>query len=194
MSRQILLDTCERILALVGDRAEAEVTVSGGRSALTRFANSYIHQNVAEDGHWARLKVVVDGRQATASTSRLSTGLKDLVERALAAAALRPVDPGWPGLAPPVEARQSQAYDEATHLAAPDVRAAVVEEFVRAGDGMRLQAAGFCSTSGHESAFANSAGQRLWAMTSHAQVEGIQRSAVLDGGDLPALHRPRRTG
>ncbi len=182
MTREILLDTCERVLALVGDRAEAEVTVTSGRSALTRFANSYIHQNVADAGQWARLKVVVDGRLATASTSRLATGLKDLVERALEAAQLRPVDPGWPGLAPPADAPESVAYDEETHVAPPDARAAVVEGFVRAGDGLRLTAAGFCSTGGHETAFANSAGQRLWSRTSHAMVEGIQRSDALDGG------------
>jgi len=182
MSSEILLDTCERILALVGDRAEAEVTVTNGRSGLTRFANSYIHQNVAEASQWARLKVVVDGRQATAGTSRLSTGLRDLVERAIAAAGLRSVDPGWPGLAPPVAARPSSNYDEETLLAPPELRAAIVEDFVRAGDGLRLNAAGYSSTSGHETAFANSAGQRLWSQTSHAQVEGIQRSGALDGG------------
>lgn len=182
MTREILLDTCERVLALVGDRAEAEVTITSGRSALTRFANSFIHQNVAEAGQWARLKVVVDGRLATAGTSRLATGLKDLVERALAAAQLRPVDPGWPGLAPAAEAPESVAYDEATHLAAPELRAEVVEGFVRAGDGLPLHAAGFCSTAGHETAFANSVGQRLWGRISHAMVEGIQRSAALDGG------------
>src|SRR5207253_9859693 len=90
--RELALAMCARVLDLVGDRAEAEVTVTSGRSGLTRFANSFIHQNVAESGQWARLKVVVDGRLATASTSRLTTGLKDLVERALEAARLRPVD------------------------------------------------------------------------------------------------------
>lgn len=181
MSR-VLLDTCERVLALVGDRAEAEVSVSSGRSALTRFANNHIHQNVADAGQSVRLKVVVDGRAATASTSRVSSGLKDLVERALAAARLRPSDPLWPGLATAAPALRSASYDEATHTADPDVRATIVEQFVRAGEAAHLTAAGFCSTSGYESAFANSAGQRLHGRVSRAVVEGIHRSAVADGG------------
>ncbi len=37
---EALLRTCERVLELVGDRAEAEVTISSARSGLTRFANS----------------------------------------------------------------------------------------------------------------------------------------------------------
>jgi hypothetical protein len=41
------LDIAARLVELVGDRAEAEATVVRGRTALTRFANSFIHQNVA---------------------------------------------------------------------------------------------------------------------------------------------------
>jgi predicted Zn-dependent protease len=188
---QGLLTTCDRILELVGDRAEAEVSVSSGRSGLTRFANSAIHQNVADSTQWARLKVVLDGRSATASTSRLATGLPALVDRALEAAALRPVDPGWPGVAPPAPPPPSpDRYDEATFLAAPAERAEVVRAFVAAGGGggggagggtAGLTAAGLCATGGGEVAFANSAGQRLWARSTSATVEGIQRSATADG-------------
>ena len=78
--RELALATCARVLDLVGDRGEAEVTVTSGRSGLTRFANSFIHQNVAEDGIWVRLRVVVDGRSATASTTRVATGLSDMVD------------------------------------------------------------------------------------------------------------------
>ena len=39
---------CERVLRLVGTDAEAEVTVTAGTEALTRFATSFIHQNVAD--------------------------------------------------------------------------------------------------------------------------------------------------
>ena len=51
------LETCDRLVELVGDRAEAEAACSTGRSALTRFANSSIHQNVAEDFVWARVRL-----------------------------------------------------------------------------------------------------------------------------------------
>jgi predicted Zn-dependent protease len=185
----LLLATCARVLELVGDRAEAEVTVSAGRSGLTRFANSFIHQNVADNSQWARLKVVVGGRQATAGTSLLSTGLADMVARALAAAALRPPDPEWPGLVPPGGPVTAQPrpgadprYDAATHVAEPGARATVVKGFVDQGRRDGFEAAGFCQTAGHEVAFANSAGHRAWGRTTRAQVEGIHRSPVADGG------------
>ena len=174
------LDVCDRVLELVGDRAEAEVGVSRGRSALTRFANSAIHQNVADDGAWTGLKVVVDGRWATTGTNRTDPeALARLVERALEAARLRPVDPDWPGLAPPAPAPDVDHYDEATALAGPPTRAEVVRDFVAAGPG--LSGAGFCDTSGWSSAFANSAGQRLEGRSSRATVEGIHRTATSDG-------------
>ncbi|MDQ4132701.1 MAG: TldD/PmbA family protein, partial [Actinomycetota bacterium] len=87
-------EVCEAVLALVGDRAQAEVTAGSGRRALTRFANSYIHQNVADDSWWVRLKVAADGRQAVAGTNRVDDeSLERLVTRTLEAASLRPVDP-----------------------------------------------------------------------------------------------------
>jgi predicted Zn-dependent protease len=168
------------VLGKVGDRAEAEVTVVQGRSALTRFANSYIHQNVAQDFRWARLRVSAGGRLASASTDRTDDeGLTGLVERTLAAAQLRAVDPDWPGLAPPARAPEVRSYDEATHFADPALRAEVVRDFVDAGEGLR--AAGFCDSDGSFVAFANSAGQRLEGRRSSSTIEAIHRTAMSDG-------------
>src|SRR5680860_373016 len=67
MSRE--LDISERIVGLVGDSGEAEVTVFAGPTGLTRFANSYIHQNVAEEQLAVSLKVAARGRVASATTT-----------------------------------------------------------------------------------------------------------------------------
>ncbi len=175
------LETADRLVALVGDRAEAEANVSTGRSALTRFANSSIHQNVANDFVGARLRVSVGGRIASASTDRPdAAGLERLVERTLAAAAMRAVDPEWPGLAPAAPAPAGSSYDEATHLADPALRAGIVRRFVDAG-GPGVRAAGYCDSNGSVSAFANSAGQRLAGRSSSATIEAIQRTATSDG-------------
>ncbi|MDP1804120.1 MAG: DNA gyrase modulator, partial [Acidimicrobiales bacterium] len=174
------LETAHRLVDLVGDRAEAEATCATGRSALTRFANSSIHQNVADDYVWARVRVAVGGRVASASTDRpTEEGLARLVERSLAAAAMRDVDPEWPGLAPPAPAPETHAYDEATHLADPALRAQVVREFVDAGP--ELRAAGYVDSNGSFSAFANSAGQRLVGRSSSSTIEAIHRTATSDG-------------
>src|SRR3546814_11530983 len=81
-------DVCDRVLALVGDRAEALVSHSVGTAGLTRFANSRIHQNVAEDQAHLRLRVIVGGgRVAQATTTRLdAASLHRPVDSTLAAA------------------------------------------------------------------------------------------------------------
>jgi predicted Zn-dependent protease len=173
-------EICEVVLERVAGRAEAEVAASRGRHALTRFANSHIHQNVADDSVGVRLRLVAGGRLAAASTNRADAeSLDRLVEGALEAARLRPVDPGWPGLAPPAPASGPGHHDVATHRAPPEERARVVAGFVAAGPG--LAGAGFCSSGGYELAFANTAGQRLGGRASSAAVDAIHRTPSSDG-------------
>lgn len=166
----------DQVLALVGDRGQALVWVSGGQASLTRFANSSIHQNVSEDTSGVRLQVTVaGGRTASASTNLAdSDGLAALVERALAAAALRPEDPDWPGLSEPAAVRGDDHWDDATAGASAQTRAEAVKAFVAAGEG--LEAAGYCSSSWAEVAVANSAGQRLTGRSTSAVISGIQRA------------------
>ena len=170
----------DQVVAMVGDRAEAEVTMSAGRSALTRFANSFIHQNVGETYHAVSLRVAADGHVARGSSNRVDDdSLGSLVEGTLEAAALSPVDPDWPGPAPARAAAQVDHYDAATAEASPDQRAAVVKEFVDAGEG--LLAAGFCDTDAGEQAFANSLGQRLYGKATRATVDGIHQTGESAG-------------
>ena len=42
---------------------EVEVLFSGGKSALTRFANNIIHQNVAEESYGVSVRTVFGGRR-----------------------------------------------------------------------------------------------------------------------------------
>jgi predicted Zn-dependent protease len=170
------MELCEQVLDLVGDRAEAQVTAQRGRSALTRFANSFIHQNVGEAGVSVSLKLALpDGRVAATSTTRADAdGLRTLVDRTLAAAALRPVDPDWPGLAPPGPVADVDHHDPATEEATPDERARRVRAFVDAD--RQLRAAGYCDTDGGTTAFANSAGQRAEGRNSRATIDGIHQT------------------
>jgi predicted Zn-dependent protease len=180
-----LLDVCDRVLARVGADAEAEVTVSTGTDALTRFATSFIHQNVADATQRVHLRVALDGRVAEAVGNQTDDDAVDrLVSSAIDAARLRPVDPGWPGLAPPAPAPAIEHWDEATAGADPDARADRVGAFVSAADG--LETAGFCSTNGEVTAFANSAGQRLSGRASAAILDGIARTATSDGSGRAA--------
>jgi len=166
------LRLAESVLDRIGDTAEAEVRVAGGGSSLTRFANSFIHQNVGEEGDIVSLRMALDGRVASGTTSNIDpVRLDAFVAGTLERCRVQPVDPHWPGVATqdpgggPVD-----HYDQATADADPTERAIRVASFVATGPGMR--AAGYCQTSDAQIVFANSAGIRH---------EGRYTTAVLDG-------------
>jgi predicted Zn-dependent protease len=173
--------TCDRVLALVGDRAAALVTSSDGSEALTRFANSHIHQNMAGDEGHVRLRVIVDGgRTAQAGTTRVDDdGLARLVEGTLAAARLRPADPDDPGLAPPGTTAAVDHHDAATQAADPTERAAVVADFVATGAG--LESAGYCSTEGDTHVLCSTTGVRYASRRTMAQIDAIHRAPAAAG-------------
>src|SRR5258705_11847445 len=61
---------------------EVEAYFYGGRSALTRFANNVIHQNVAEENYGVSVRTVFGGRKARASTNKLDDESLQRVVRA----------------------------------------------------------------------------------------------------------------
>jgi len=182
----------ERVLVLVARAsagAQAEVSVRLGREALTRFANSRIHQNVDGESSHVSLRVAEDGRVASASLDGPLTDetLGRLVDDALASARVRPVDPDWPGVAAPAVIEAVDHWDEETAAAAPGDRAHRVADFVRAAGG--LEAAGYCSTESVVLAFANSAGQAAVGRATSADMDGIARTATSDGAARAASVR-----
>ena len=186
------LELAEHVLDLVRTRAadaEVEVTVRRGTEALTRFANSFIHQNVATEVNHVLLRVALDGRNASTSIDGPAddASLGRVIDGVLEAMRVRPPDPDWPGLAPRAAAPDVEHWDDATAAADPDDRAARVRAFVDAGGG--LETAGFCSTSAIHVAFASSAGQRLTGRATAAELDGIARTPTADGSSRRASVR-----
>ena len=175
LARQVL----ERTVA-ASPSADVEVSVDHNRPALTRFANSVIHQNVAEEFVQVGVRVHVDGRTASASSTVVGEGgLDALVGRVLAAVALAPLDPGWPGVAPPAPLGAVADVDPSTADASPEDRATIVADFVDAAGG--LETAGYCRTNHWRGAFANSAGHVAAAARADAGLAGIARRDGADG-------------
>jgi predicted Zn-dependent protease len=186
------LELAEHVLDLVRSRAadaEVEVTIRQGTEALTRFANSFIHQNVAAEVNHVLLRVAIDGRNAATSVDGPAddTTLTRAIEGVLESVRVRPPDPDWPGLAPRAAAPDVEHWDDATAAADPVERAARVRAFVDAAGG--LETAGFCSTSAVHLAFANSAGQRLTGRGTAAALDGIARTPTADGSGRSASVR-----
>jgi predicted Zn-dependent protease len=178
-----LATIADQVLQLVGAQAvgaEADVHVIGTAEGLTRFAASFVHQNVAEEDLRVRLRVAVDGRWAVANSNRVdAASLAGLVSSTVDAARLRPVDPAYPGMAPPEPAAATGNWDDATAATTPDQRAAVVRDFVAAAGG--LETAGYAATTADRAVYANTAGQRLFGHTTSAAVDGIARTGSSDG-------------
>jgi predicted Zn-dependent protease len=160
--------------------AEAEVLVDTTNLALTRFANSMIHQNVADETTSVRLVAHVDGRTVTSTTTvTADDALQAFVERTLDAARLAPLDPGWPGLSPEAKLATGGTVDDAVANATPADRAERIRAFVDAAGG--LTTAGYCRTRHTRAAFANSVGQAVSGTTAEIAMDGIARTASSDG-------------
>ena len=171
--------TAERVLDLAPKGFDCEVVVTTGTSALTRFANSFIHQNVSEQTTSASLTLSIDGRVSTSSGTVTSDTLEGFVERAAEATKVAPLNPDWPGLTEPTEISGPRAVPVATADVSPDDRAGLVHEFVAAGDGMA--SAGYCATGTSTVVFANSRGHSATGATASAILDGIQQSDGVAG-------------
>lgn len=197
-------EAARRVVEMVGDRAEAEAIVTFGREELTRFANSFIHQNVGSEYTRVRLRVADGGRVAAVTGNRADdASLARLAEDALTVASTQPVDHDWPGVAPAGHGGDGDFSDPSTVEATPPDRAGVVADFVAAGEGML--AAGFCDSDSFEAAFANSNGRDGSYRGSRATIDGIHQTgesagsahqtsralAALDGAAAGALAADR---
>jgi len=171
-----------QVLELVGGQADAAVMVTHTRQGLTRFANSFVHQNVVDERVEVSLQLSAAGRPASAVTYRSDTdALRGLVDRTIYSASLRPLDPQWPGLSPPAAliGAADVHYDPSTAAAGPDDRAMAVAAFV--GERKGLTAAGFCETRVDECFFAKSAGQAVASRCTTAAFDAICRCDGSDG-------------
>ena len=85
---------------------DVEVTLGAADTALTRFANNAIHQNVSERRRFLSIRTVVDHRTARASTNRFDdASVRAAVEEALAITRSAEPDPELLPMAEPGELR-----------------------------------------------------------------------------------------
>jgi predicted Zn-dependent protease len=166
---------------------EAEVLVIAGDSALTRFANNEIHQNVAERSLSVNLRYVVGRRIAVVSTGKVDAdGLRTLVHRAAAIARSCEELEDWAGLPAPSGAPGAVvgggvvAWSDGTAKATPELRAEGVRAVIAAAESAGVQAYGAFSTDAEAVAVANSAGVRAAERRTSSQLLTVQMSP--DGG------------
>ncbi len=169
----------ERVLDLVPAGFDCEVIVTSGTGALTRFANSFIHQNVSEQTTSASLTLAINGRVSTSSGTVTAETLEEFVQRAAEATRVAPLNPDWPGLTEPTEISGPRPVPAATAAVSPDDRAGLVHDFVAAGEGMA--SAGYCATSASTVVFVNSRGHSATGAAASAILDGIQQAGGVAG-------------
>jgi len=185
-SPEAALAVAEEVLerALRGGATEAEVLLTAEDSALTRFANSEIHQNVAERSMGVNLRFVVGSRVAVIATDRIDgTGLRNLVGRAATIARSCEARPDWPGLPAPQAATgpATPAWASGTADASPEFRAAAVREVIAEADAADVLAFGSFATGSEIVAVASSTGIRASERRSASQLLTVHSSP--DGGN-----------
>ncbi len=158
------LAAAERAVALAtaAGAGETEAVVSVEGAQLTRFANSEIHQNVAETDGSINLRVAIGKRVGVASSNRLDDdGLRRLADTAVSIARNSAELEDWGGLPDPTPVRELPAgWSEATAAATPEQRAEGVRAVIAAADAVGVRAFGSFSTSAEHLAVANSHGVR----------------------------------
>lgn len=139
--------------------AQTEVLFLGVESALTRFANNHIHQNVAESNHELRVRAVVGKRTGVASTNQLDDeSLRRVTEQALEIAQLQPENPEFHSLPSPLPLSSAPTYSPQTAQFTPEERARRVGIIVQLAKERGLESAGAFSTDTSYIAVANSLG------------------------------------
>ena len=152
-------------LAEAAGASEAEALVVASESALTRFANSEIHQNVASTEVFVNLRVARGRRIGVASTGRLDAeGLRALVERATDIAGNVEELEDWAGLPEPDPGGAAEplaaAWSDGTARATPELRAEGARAVIAAADAAGVIAYGSFATDAEAIAVASSKGIR----------------------------------
>ncbi len=154
---------------------EVECLFYGGRSALTRFANNTIHQNMAEENYGVSVRTVFGGRTARATTNKFDDeSLRNVVKASEDLAKVQEPDPD---LLPVPNAGEGALTTRApsrhfaeTAALTPEQRADGVGKIVAIAQKQKLTTAGiFASSESIESIF-NSRGLNQWHTQTSAEV------------------------
>ena len=159
----------EEIFARVQDAArafgitEVEAMIGATASALTRFANNTIHQNVAEHSSHLSVRVQENGRTARATTNRLDdASIRSVVSDAVAIARASDPEPSLLPLAEPAAVAAVIRFSETTARVTPGHRAERAAEAISVVREADQTAAGIYSTESSSDALFNSRGVSVW--------------------------------
>jgi predicted Zn-dependent protease len=161
---------------------QTEVVILSGDEYLTRFADSTIHQNVAETNAEVRIRVALGRRVGVATTNKLDAeALGQTLEDALSIAKLLPENPDFGSLPEPQTIADVTAFSEATAGCTPERRARGVGSICLRAREAGVVASGALTTAVFEMAVANSLGTFVYFPTTSANVNTVVMSDTSAG-------------
>ncbi len=169
----------DEALGYAKEATQAEVMLNTEESALTRFANSYIHQNVAESNTRVSVRIVLGKKIGVAGSNDLSSeGLRKAVENAMTIAGFQQENPDFVSLPGPAPYENVNSYNQETANASPELRADAVEVVCKKAKAAGLVASGAFEIASGDIAVGNSLGVFAYAPYSNAAI-----STVIMGDD-----------
>jgi predicted Zn-dependent protease len=179
-------DIFDRIKKL-SNADEIEVLFSGGRFALTRFANNTIHQNVAEENHVVSVRTAFGGKTARALTNKFDEeSLRQVVRSSESLARVQHPDPDLLPMPDSQEAAESTRsapvrHFEPTARITPEQRAGGVKKIVSVAEKHGLTTAGVFSSAESFEGILNSRGLSKWHTRTSAEVSITMLAADSSG-------------
>ena len=153
---QLLEETLSRSSA---DQMEVLIITEG--TSVTRFANSMIHQNIAESNAKVSIRSVIGKRIGSASTNRVEPEqVRAAADRSLALARLQTENADFVSLPKPQPLPSVRAFSLTTDGSTPEARAAIVEGIVTMGRQEKCAVSGVLSMESSEIIVGNSLGVR----------------------------------
>ncbi len=181
IGKEKLLKKLESILAH-STADQTEIVYIGDEFGLTRFANSFIHQNVYENNCRILFRTVLGKRVGVASTNSLiDADLRQTLNNSIEIARSRAENPKFPGLPKAAKYKPFATFDKATAHCTPMQRAKTVQKVIAEATKHGFTMAGAYSTSSGEIAIVNSRGVRAYQPVTAASINMITMSDTSSG-------------
>jgi len=181
IGKEKLFAKLEKVLAL-SKADQTEILYIGNESGLTRYANSFIHQNVFEKNCRIFFRSILGKKVGVASTNSLiPADLKKTLADSLEIAKRQRENPYFPGLPKPSHYKELDTFDEPTAEFGPKDRAKTVKRVISIAKRKKFTTSGSYATSSSEIAVINSLGVRAYQPLTAASINMIVMSDSSSG-------------
>jgi predicted Zn-dependent protease len=153
---------------------QAEAILHTTNSSLTRFAESIIHQNVAEADNMINVRAILGNKIGCARGNQVALAeVQAVAQRALDLARVASPDEAFVSLPGPQSIQKVHSFAEPTAASTPEQRAEAVRAIVSVAEAHGCRASGSFSVESGEVAVANSLGVRAYAPATEASLVAV---------------------